>query len=73
MILPRLSGRHVPRFMGSGDITSQPYLAMEQVAGGSLEKRLPQAPFEPDTVAEIGAQVALCSTTSTASTSSTST
>ena len=59
MILPRLSGRHVPRFVGSGDITSQPYLAMEQVAGGSLEKRLPQAPFEPDTVAEIGAQVAL--------------
>ena len=35
MILKRLSGPHVPRFAGSGDLTRIPYIAMEFVAGAA--------------------------------------
>lgn len=58
MILPKLSGRHVPRFFASGDFTVQPYIVMERVEGASLRDRLDQAPLPPDEVAFIGARVA---------------
>jgi len=57
MILPRLHGPHVPRFVAAGDVTTIPYLITEHVAGGSLDKRL-GAPLPPPEVARIGAAIA---------------
>jgi hypothetical protein len=31
MILPRLGGAHVPKFVAAGDFTVQPYIVMERV------------------------------------------
>ena len=45
MILKRLSGPHVPRFAGSGDLANTPYIAMELVGGENLETILPKAPL----------------------------
>ena len=36
MILPALSGSHVPRFVAAGSITNTPYLVMEWVEGQSF-------------------------------------
>jgi nucleotide-binding universal stress UspA family protein len=58
MILPRLSGAHVPRFVEAGDF-SNPYIVMELVAGRSLKERLDAAPLPPEEVAAIGAKVAI--------------
>jgi len=58
MILPRLVGPHVPRFVAAGDFTVQPYLVMEYVAGRSLRPRLDEAPLPIGEVAAIGAKVA---------------
>src|SRR6185369_17415606 len=33
MILPRLSGPHVPTFVAAGDFSVQPYLVMERIPG----------------------------------------
>jgi eukaryotic-like serine/threonine-protein kinase len=40
MILPRLTGPHVPRHVATGDFSRVPYLVMEEVAGESLAHRL---------------------------------
>lgn len=58
MIMPLLSGLHVPRFVAAGDFTLQPYLVMEFIEGPSLRARLEDAPLPPDEVASIGARVA---------------
>jgi len=58
MILPRLTGRHVPRFIANGDFATQPYIVMERVVGRSLYERMGEAPFPPDEVARIGLAVA---------------
>jgi eukaryotic-like serine/threonine-protein kinase len=57
MILSRLSGPHVPRFVAGGDF-EQPYIVMEFVAGRSLKALLPGTPLPPEDVAAIGAKVA---------------
>lgn len=36
MILPRLKGPHVPRFVGSAGFEVQPYIVMERIPGPSL-------------------------------------
>src|SRR5271167_1943306 len=36
MILPRLSGVHVPRFVAAGDFAVQPYIVVERVPGPTL-------------------------------------
>ncbi len=59
MLLPLLAGRHVPRFIASGDEGDQPWLVMEQVAGQTLRPLLDQAPVAPDRVAALGALAAL--------------
>lgn len=59
MILKRLSGPHVPRFIRSGDLAETPYIAMEFVAGESLAKRAKNAPLPHEEVARIGAEVAV--------------
>ncbi|TAK48134.1 MAG: serine/threonine protein kinase [Xanthobacteraceae bacterium] len=58
MILPRLTGPHVPRFVAAGDFTEQPYIVMEHVGGESLLARLPELPLPSMEVAAIGAKVA---------------
>ncbi|HEV7263531.1 MAG TPA: serine/threonine-protein kinase [Falsiroseomonas sp.] len=58
MILPRLSGPHVPRFLGAGGFDRQPYLAMERIPGPTLLPLVEELPLRIDRVAEIGARVA---------------
>ncbi|PWS34826.1 serine/threonine protein kinase [Falsiroseomonas bella] len=58
MILPRLTGPHVPRFAGAGGFDRQPYLAMERIAGPSLLPLIEALPLPIERIAEIGAKVA---------------
>lgn len=58
MILPRLSGPHVPHFVANGDFAVQPYLVVEQLPGTSLYPLLQRLPLPPAEVAEIGAKIA---------------
>ncbi|PWR21877.1 bifunctional serine/threonine-protein kinase/universal stress protein [Zavarzinia compransoris] len=59
MILPRLAGPHVPRFVAAGDFRTLPYIVMEWIQGRSLHARLPDLPLPPAEVAEIGARAAV--------------
>ncbi|MBE9604596.1 protein kinase [Acetobacteraceae bacterium H6797] len=58
MILPRLSGQHVPRFIASGDFAVQPYLVMERIPGSSLLPKLQELPRPFEEVAHLGAAIA---------------
>jgi non-specific serine/threonine protein kinase/protein-serine/threonine kinase len=58
MILPRLSGVHVPKTIAVKSIAQQPYVVMEYVQGTNLLKLLDEAPLEPEHVAQIGAKIA---------------
>ncbi len=58
MLMPRLSGPHVPRFVARGDWTRQAYIVMEQIPGETLRPLLDEAPLPPERVADIGARVA---------------
>jgi nucleotide-binding universal stress UspA family protein len=58
MIMPRLSGAHVPKFISAGDFDDQPYIVMEQIAGGSLLPRLKDLPLPYDEVAALGIKIA---------------
>jgi len=58
MIMPRLVGPHVPRFIAAGGFDEQPYIVMELIAGDSLRIRFEQSPLPAAEVAAIGARVA---------------
>ena len=58
MILPRLSGPHVPRCIATADFEHQPYVVMEHVPGATLLAKLKHLPLPVEEVAEIGAKVA---------------
>lgn len=58
MIMPKLAGIHVPRFFGSGDFSTQPYIAMELIEGNSLRARFDDAPLSAAEVVDIGIRVA---------------
>jgi protein-serine/threonine kinase len=58
MILPTLSGPHVPRFVARGDFTHQPYIVMERIGGDNLAPRADDAPLALDEVTELGARIA---------------
>jgi len=58
MIMPTLSGPHVPAFVAKGDFTRLPYIVMERIDGPSLRDRLDAAPLPIDEIAEIGWKVA---------------
>src|ERR1700751_3527405 len=45
MILPRLSGPHVPHCYGTGDFAHQAYAVIERIPGTTLYKRLPDLPL----------------------------
>ena len=57
MIMPRLSGSHVPAFIAAGDFDG-PYVVMELIAGHSLLDRLPELPLPVAEVADLGARIA---------------
>jgi eukaryotic-like serine/threonine-protein kinase len=59
MILPRLSGIHVPKFVAAGAFDKQPHVVMEQIPGVTLYKRLGELPLPYDEVAEIGQRIAV--------------
>jgi nucleotide-binding universal stress UspA family protein len=58
MILPRLSGPHVPRFVAAGDFAVHPYIVMELVEGASLSGHVARLPLAPVEVASLGAKIA---------------
>jgi nucleotide-binding universal stress UspA family protein len=57
MILARLTGPHVPKFIAAGDF-ERPYIVMEYVAGRSVRSFLDATPLPPEEVAAIGAKIA---------------
>ncbi len=58
LVMPRLSGVHVPKFIAVGDFEVQPYIVMEQIPGKSLIRVLPELPLPYPEVAEIGLKIA---------------
>lgn len=58
MILQRLNGPHVPRFVASSGLGPRPWLVMEEVRGTSLEAISADGRLTPARVATIGAAVA---------------
>jgi nucleotide-binding universal stress UspA family protein len=58
MILPRLTGAHVPKFVAAGDFAAQPYIVMEAIAGKTLLPRLPELPLPDAEVAKLGVKIA---------------
>lgn len=58
MILPRLTGPHVPRIVASAGFDRQPYLVMERIEGTSLLPLLKRLPLPIEEVVAIGARVA---------------
>ena len=57
MIMPRLSGPHVPRVMGVGDFSVMPYIVTEKIEGGSLLSVFMRAPLPLSDLIEIAAQM----------------
>ena len=57
MILPRLHGPHVPRFIAAGPF-EQPYIVMEFISGTSVKELIAETPLAPGRVAAIGVQIA---------------
>jgi nucleotide-binding universal stress UspA family protein len=58
MIMPRLTGVHVPKFVAAGDFAVLPYIVMEFLPGKTLLARVPDLPLPYEEVAAIGAKVA---------------
>jgi eukaryotic-like serine/threonine-protein kinase len=58
MILPRISGPHVPACFGTGDFAHQPHVVIERIPGDTLYKRLPDLPLPYEEVRGIGARIA---------------
>lgn len=58
MIMPRITGPHVPTFVAAGDFAVQPYIVMERVAGQSLLPHLKHLPLPYDEVAALGVKIA---------------
>ncbi len=58
MILPRLTGPHVPRYIAQGDFEVQPYLVMERIPGASLLPLLNDLPLPVEAVQTLGVRIA---------------
>jgi nucleotide-binding universal stress UspA family protein len=58
MILPQLTGVHVPRVVAVGSDPMRPYLVMEEIVGDGLASMIARAPLPPSEVARIGAALA---------------
>ncbi|MFE3835698.1 protein kinase domain-containing protein [Pseudogemmobacter sonorensis] len=58
MIMPRLSGPHVPRTIATGDFDVMPYIVTERIEGGSFLPVFKRAPLPLPDLVEIGARMA---------------
>jgi eukaryotic-like serine/threonine-protein kinase len=58
MILPLLSGEHVPRFVAAGDLSATPYIAMERVESESLASVMKRAPLPLTDIVRVGTALA---------------
>jgi nucleotide-binding universal stress UspA family protein len=58
MLLPALTGPHVPRFVAVGSLARTPYLVTEWIDGQSLQQVLERGPLAAADTARIGATVA---------------
>ena len=58
MILPRLTGPHVPRYIAQGDFDVQPYLVMERIPGPSLLPLLHELPLPIPKLVSLGIRIA---------------
>ncbi|WP_315706017.1 MULTISPECIES: bifunctional serine/threonine-protein kinase/universal stress protein [unclassified Bradyrhizobium] len=58
MILPRLSGPHVPACFGTGDFTAQAYVVIERIPGETLYQRLPELPLPYEEARVLVAKIA---------------
>lgn len=58
MILPRLTGAHVPKHVANGDFAVHPYIVMERLPGKSLYPRLKELPLPWKEVADLGVRIA---------------
>jgi serine/threonine protein kinase len=45
LIMPRLSGIHVPQFVAAGDLGAQPFIVMEQIPGNTLVPQVGRLPL----------------------------
>jgi nucleotide-binding universal stress UspA family protein len=59
MILPRLSGPHVPACFGTGDFARQAYVVMEPIPGKTLYSRLDDLPLPYEEARLIGGKIAV--------------
>src|SRR6185312_11797065 len=59
MILPRLSGPHVPACFGTGDFATQAHVVIERIPGDTLYKRLPGLPLPYEEARAIVTSIAL--------------
>jgi serine/threonine protein kinase len=59
MILPRLSGPHVPGCFGTGDFARQAYVVMERIPGKTLYGRLGELPLAYEEASAIVGKIAL--------------
>ncbi|MGX9430366.1 MULTISPECIES: serine/threonine protein kinase [Bradyrhizobium] len=58
MILPRLSGPHVPTCFGTGDFARQAYVVLERIPGRTLYKRLDDLPIAYEEARALGIKIA---------------
>jgi eukaryotic-like serine/threonine-protein kinase len=58
MILPKLSGPHVPACFGVGDFAHQAYVVIELIPGDTLYKRLPELPLPYEEARGLVARIA---------------
>ncbi|MGY3607190.1 MULTISPECIES: serine/threonine protein kinase [unclassified Bradyrhizobium] len=58
MILPRLSGPHVPACFGTGDFARQAYVVLERIPGRTLYKRLDDLPIAYEEARALGIKIA---------------
>ena len=59
MILPRLSGPHVPACYATGDFARQAYVVIEPIPGKTLYSRLGDLPLTYDEAAAIAGKIAV--------------
>jgi eukaryotic-like serine/threonine-protein kinase len=58
MLMPHLSGPHVPRYFDSGEYEDQPWLVMQRISGDTLQSPKFKPPLAAARVAAIGMLVA---------------
>src|SRR5207237_3621102 len=57
MILPRLTGPHVPQCFGSGGFARQAYVVLERIPGQTLYRRLDALPLPYEEARVLGGKV----------------